>query len=279
MARRRRFYARDRRGRFARTTGAGGQYKKKMSTKKKLAIAGAGAVAVGAAAYGGRELYRAGGRKGFEYGKAQGIYEARPRREKGRFSKRPKVDTSQNPFEGRNRPRGPMGLARPRPTIGRRVRATSVAINRMDQNFAEGRARTDGMHVRRRAQRNAQSARRRASAAARRYNDAQSRSQMVNEVRNAGQGLRRASRNAGDTVRLQGLYASERASRTARRTAANVAATAVIGSTRKQKISGVPARSAYSAVGSPFPRQKSGKPRANKRTPKAKRNQRNRKRK
>lgn len=70
MARRRGFYARDSHGRFART---GHVYSKKMSTKRKLAIAGAGAVAVGTAvgvshSYGKRSGIRQGHRVGYERG-------------------------------------------------------------------------------------------------------------------------------------------------------------------------------------------------------------------
>lgn len=119
MARRRRFYARDTHGRFARTAGAKGVYKKKMSTKRKVAIAGAGAVAVGAVAVGGREAYRAGARKGWEVGKRQGIYEGKPLRGKrGKFMPNSvKHDTSQNPFARGYRPVGPMGRARKPPKM------------------------------------------------------------------------------------------------------------------------------------------------------------------
>ena len=276
MARRRRgFYARDRRGRFAKTSGAKGVYKKKLSTKKKVAIGGAIVVGAGVAAIGGRELYRAGGRKGYEYGKKQGIYETRPRREKGRFSKRPKVDTSQNPFEGRNRPVGPMGVARPRPSAGTRVRAASVALNKVDQNFSEGKKRTDGMHVRRRNKERIAGARRGAVSAAKRFNDAQSRSQTVSQVRQSSRDAARAGRRVSDGVRLQSMYVGESARNRARRGAANVAASAVIITSRPKGVAGTP----VARTASPFPAPKRGKARSSKVKPSAKRNQRNRKRK
>lgn len=281
MARRRRFYARDRRGRFARTAGGKGVYKKKLSKKKKLAIGGAVVVGVGAAALGGRELYRAGGRKGWEIGKRQGIYEGKPLRGKnGRM--RPnseKRDYSQNPFAPGMRPVGPMGAARPRPSAGTRIRASAVGMHRIDQNFSEGKKRTDGMHVRRRNRERIAGARRAASNAAKRYNDAQSRSQTIGDIKSASRSAARAGRRVSDSARLQGLYASERAGNAARRGAANAAATVIIGSTRKGRVRGVPAAAPYSAVGHPFAGQKVGKARSSRIRPSAKRNQRNRKRK
>lgn len=119
MARRRRFYARDRSGRFARTAGSRGVYKKKSSTARKVAI-GVGIVAIGGAvAVGTHQAYRAGGRKGFEYGKAQGIKSAAPLRgRKGKFLPNDlKRDYSQNPYAKGFRPVGSEGRARRAPKI------------------------------------------------------------------------------------------------------------------------------------------------------------------
>ena len=138
MARRRRNYARDRRGRFARTTGRGGVYKKKMSTRKKIAIAGAGAVAVGAAVVGTQQAYRAGARKGWEVGKAHGVYEGKPLRgAKGRI--RPnseKRDVSRNPYSRGYRPVAKHNMARRTPGVKTRIRATKMASYRPEYGYS-----------------------------------------------------------------------------------------------------------------------------------------------
>ena len=209
MARRRRFYARDTHGRFARVNGSRGVYKRRMSTRKKIAIAGAGAVAVGVAAYGGRELYRSGARKGYDVGKKHGLYEGKPLRgSKGRI--RPnseKKDTSQNPFARGKRPqRHGLQRARKGHSIATRARATRVAMHRVDQNFAQGRRRTEGFHARKRANTAARNSARavnslakaqakRAGQRAKRYNNAQTRSQMANRVNSGVASARRTGAN------------------------------------------------------------------------------------
>lgn len=209
MARRRRFYARDSHGRFARTAGSKGVYKRKMSTRKKVAIAGAAAVAVGVGVAGGRELYRAGARKGYDVGKKHGLYEGKPLRgARGRI--RPnseKKDTSQNPFARGKRPqRHGLQRARNRAGIRTRMRATNVAMHRVDQNFAQGRGRTEGFHARKRANNTARNSARavnslakaqakRAGQRAARYNNAQTRSQMANRVNSGVANARRVGAN------------------------------------------------------------------------------------
>lgn len=214
MARRRRFYARDTHGRFARVNGSRGVYKRRMSTRKKIAIAGAGAVAVGVAAYGGRELYRAGARKGWEIGKVQGVKQGKPLRgNRGRFlSDSAKRDYSQNPFARGYRPVGKEGRARKVPklrTVGDRYRQWERRAEGVSPNpgrRATKAARNAGrMSARVRATKLARSN-------ARRFNDAQTRSQVAN---NAGRAARNASAAAG-TVGSQVLKQSRAGMRNAR---------------------------------------------------------------
>ena len=242
MARRRRFYARDTHGRFARVNGSRGVYKRRMSTRKKIAIAGAGAVAVGVAAYGGRELYRSGARKGYDVGKKHGLYEGKPLRgSKGRI--RPnseKKDTSQNPFARGKRPqRHGLQRARNRAGIGTRMRATNVAMHRVDQNFAQGRRRTEGFHATKRARnarhvagRSVSQSLARARSMANRYNDAQARSQAVNGAKQAASTARRHAANAKDNAALRGMYAADRAKARAGRTVAPLLVTRHLRTTR-----------------------------------------------
>lgn len=181
MARRRRFYARDRHGRFARTAGSKGVYKRRMSTRKKVAIAGAAAVAVGVGVVGGRELYRAGARKGWEIGKVQGVKQGKPLRgNRGRFlSDSAKRDYSQNPFARGYRPVGKEGRARKAPklrTVGDRYRqwerrAEGVSPNPGRRATKANRAMANN--------KTAQRAAKIAKANAKRYNQAQSASQRV----------------------------------------------------------------------------------------------------
>lgn len=223
MARRRRHYARDRHGRFARTYGPKGQYKRKMSTRKKVAIAGAGAVAIGAVAVGTHAAYRAGARKGWEIGKVQGNYEGRPLRGKnGRMlPASQKKDYSQNPFARGNRPVGRMGTARPRPGVRTRIRAGRVAAARIDQNYVGGKRRLDGFHATRRASRARSSIaemgrdrvrRQRSSgeARARRYNAAQARSQVVSGANNARRTAQRISTTATNDARIVSTIAGQK---------------------------------------------------------------------
>lgn len=213
MARRRRFYARDSHGRFSKTAGRGGQYRKKISTRRKVAYAAGGVALVGAAAYGGRELYRSGARKGWDVGKKQGIYEGKPLRGKnGRI--RPnaeKLDFKQNPFARGYRPVGKNNAGRRNARIGTRIRATNVAVHKADQNFAAGRSRIDGMHIEKRVKGFRNSVTRNASKA-RAYNDAQSRSQKVgNAARRAGSVARTAGGRAvkaTNGVDVRKLYSS-----------------------------------------------------------------------
>lgn len=209
MARRRRFYARDRRGRFARTAGAKGSYKRKMSTRKKVAIGAAGAVAIGAAAYGGRELYRAGGRKGWEYGKVQGRQEATPKqvRRAGRFTgEKVNRDYSQNPFARGFMPAGKEGRARVRPGIN----AGSIAraykrYERKAEGLGPKRAarNTASQKAKRTINKLAKQHAARASGNARRYNAAQTASQ----VRDFASSARTSTRSAASRMRTDASLA------------------------------------------------------------------------
>ena len=202
---RRKFYARAKNGQFARTAGSKGVYRKKTSTRRKVAYATGAALIVGGAAVGGRELYRAGGRKGYEYGRAQGIKTGAPLRgPKGKFLKDDlKRDSSQNPFARGFRPVGKDGRARKAPklrTAGDRLRQST--------RIAEGispRPSTRAQRRRNKAAKNASTKIREASIGrsnSRRYNQAQSASQRVrsgaarvrNNVGTAGAQVR--SRNA-----------------------------------------------------------------------------------
>ena len=204
MARRRRFYARDSHGRFSKTAGRKGTYKKKLSTRRKVAYGVAAAAVVGGAALGGRELYRAGGRKGYEYGRAQGIKTGKPLRgSKGRFlGDEHKRDSSQNPYARGYRPFGRDGRARKPPKL-RTIRDRYRQWERRKEGVSP---RTQGRverNVRRRASAASQRARQRANA--RRYNDAQSRSQRVgNAARNAA----RRTGQAASGVDVRKLYSS-----------------------------------------------------------------------
>lgn len=140
MARRRSFYARDSHGRFARTNTV---YRKKSSTKRKVAIAGAAAVAVGGAYVGAHHAYSAGARKGWEIGKMHGVKEATPHRgTNGRMRpKSEKRDYSQNPFAKGYAPFGKEGRARklPKVTPGSMYRTSRQRSRRREKNFAAGR--------------------------------------------------------------------------------------------------------------------------------------------
>lgn len=135
---RRSFYARDGRGRFARTNST---YKRKLSTKKKVAIAGAGAVGVAAVAIGTHQAYRAGGRKGYEIGKKHGVYMGAPLRDKKTGRVRPnadKKDFSQNPYARGYRPgkRGMQGAAKR--TAGTHIRTARASIRKSEARHAAG---------------------------------------------------------------------------------------------------------------------------------------------
>lgn len=142
----RRFIARDSHGRFAKT---GSVYRRKASTRKKVAIGAAGAVIVAGAIVGGRELYRSGARTGYDVGKSHGIKSATPVRRNGRFvGKNPKE--YKNPYRRGYRAVGKNRMARRSPGIRVRRRASRVASHRIDQNFIAGRRRTAGFHVEKR---------------------------------------------------------------------------------------------------------------------------------
>lgn len=243
MARRRRFYARDRRGRFARTAGAKGSYKRKMSTRKKVAIGAAGAVAIGAAAYGGRELYRAGGRKGWEYGKVQGRQEATPKqvRKSGRFTgQKVNRDYSQNPFEKGYSPFGKEGRARKRP----KVTAGSIArMYKRYENKAEGRgpkraaknaaAQTLSRQVNKLAKQKAAAGKARAQ----RYNAAQTKSQVNDFVRSGATNTRRAASRARTNARINRVIAADEL-RTRGSAAGRRAASSGVGRAARSRVAG-----------------------------------------
>jgi len=89
MARRRSYYVRDRNGRFSNIAGGRNVALKprKMSTKKKVAIAAAGAAAVTVVGVGAYELHRAGARKGYATGLRHAKQNAKPKRDaKGRMT-------------------------------------------------------------------------------------------------------------------------------------------------------------------------------------------------
>lgn len=219
--RRRRFYARDRRGRFARTHGARGQYKRRMSTRKKVVIAGGAVVAAGAVAYGGRELYRAGARKGWDLGKHQGRHEATPARIRrgGKFTKETvNHDFSQNPFARGYKPAGRHGRAVRKPKV------TAASLGRLYRRYeraAEGQGprRASRNIARQTVSRQARRAASAAAARAKRYNAAQSASQGAARVRGAG----RAAASGVQTARLHGMYAGDAVRRRAARGVATVA--------------------------------------------------------
>lgn len=210
MARRRRFYARDSRGRFARTAGSRGRYKKKMSTRKKVVLAGAGAVAVGAAAYGGRELYRAGARKGWDIGKHQGRHEATPARIRrgGKFTKETvNRDFSQNPFARGYMPAGKHGRAAQKPKL------TAASVGRMYRRYeraAEGQGpkRASRNLASQTAKRQANRAVRAATSRARRYNAAQSASQASSAMRSGASNARRTAGNLRTNTRINAAVIS-----------------------------------------------------------------------
>ena len=213
---RRKFYARDRSGRFARTTGSKGVYRKKASTRRKVAYA-AGAVAIaGGAALGGRELYRAGGRKGFEYGKAQGIKQGAPLRgRKGKFLPDDlKRDYSQNPYARGFRPVGKEGRARKAPklrTVGDRVRqATRIRERKLtgEKGRKEGRIRRQV--TRRTDQFRKDGPQRRERARARRYDRAQRASQVRGRASNRA---RRSTQNAATNLFVGAQLAGRKARR------------------------------------------------------------------
>lgn len=191
----RRFYARDSHGRFSRTAGRGGAYRRKTSTKRKVAY-GVGALAIaGGAAIGGRELYRAGGRKGFDYGLAQGKKAGAPLKgSKGRFVKNeyigadgtPKTvrrDTT-NPFSRGQRPVGKDGRARKPPKLrtARDRARQNTRIRERKLTNSKGRKETRTRRNVRRATARART-NRITNSNARRYNDAQSASRVANGVR------------------------------------------------------------------------------------------------
>ena len=198
---RRRFYARDSHGRFARTAGPKGVYKKKTSTKRKVAYAAGGAAVVAGAAIGGRELYRAGGRKGYEYGRAQGIKTGQPLRgPRGKFLKDEfKRDSSQNPFARGYRPVGKDGRARRAP----KLRTASDRYRQWERRQEGVSPRKQGRAAYK-ASRAAgvRSAKRVESANARRYNRAQRASQVRTNVGN------RARRSAASAVVNTGVAAA-----------------------------------------------------------------------
>jgi hypothetical protein len=258
MARRRRFYARDSHGRFSRVAGSRGAYRRKMSTRRKVAYGVAAAAVVGGGALGARQAYRAGARRGYDVGKKQGIYLGKPLRgANGRM--RPnaeKRDYSQNPFARGHRSVGPMGQARRNASIGTRIRATNVAMHRVDQNKVAGRRATSGFH----AEKRAKDARNRATRSVSNRRTQVQRSAAYRNAQAESQKLigtaRRVGKSAGESAALRGAYAGERASRTARRAAANVTAASVIGTSqfRGKAAKGVPSRAAYSAIGKPAAR-------------------------
>ena len=133
MARRRKFYARDRRGRFRRTVGPA---RAPMSRTKKVAIAGAAVAVAGGSAYGAHKIYRAGATKGFDVGKRQGIYSATPLRDnKGRIKKGGHKPTP-NPYRRGMRPqKHGMHRGRPAASARNRVRATVIAGHRIKNNY------------------------------------------------------------------------------------------------------------------------------------------------
>lgn len=204
---RRKFYARAKNGQFARTAGSKGVYRKKTSTRRKVAYA-AGAVAIaGGAALGGRELYRAGGRKGFEYGKAQGIKQGAPLRgRKGKFLPNDlKRDYSQNPYARGFRPVGKEGRARKAPKL-------RTAGDRMRQStrIAEGISPRPSTRAQRKRSKATQVGRARLREASigrvnsRRYNAAQSASQRV---RTGAKTARNNVATAGAQVRTRNAFA------------------------------------------------------------------------
>ena len=213
---RRKFYARDRSGRFARTAGSKGVYRKKASTRRKVAYAAGAAAIVGGAAIGGRELYRAGGRKGFEYGKAQGIKEGKPLRgRKGKFLPDDlKRDYSQNPYARGFRPVGKEGRARKAPklrTVGDRARqATRIRERKLtgEKGRKEGRIRRQA--TRRTDQFRKDGPQRRERARARRYDRAQRASQVRGRASNRA---RRSTQNAATNLFVGAQLAGRKARR------------------------------------------------------------------
>lgn len=216
MARRRRFYARDRRGRFSRTAGAKGQYKKKMSTRKKVAIAGAVVVTGAAVAYGGKAAYRAGGRKGWELGKVQGRQEATPKqvRRGGRFTgEKVNRDYSQNPFARGFMPAGKEGRARRRPGVN----AGSIAraykrYERKAEGLGPKRAakNTAAQQAKRTINKLAKQQAARGAGNARRYNAAQTASQVNDFVKSARVNSRRTAANLRTDAKLATGLAGQR---------------------------------------------------------------------
>lgn len=244
MARRRRFYARDRRGRFARTAGSKGTYKKKMSTRKKVAIGAAAAVAVGGAAYGGRELYRAGGRKGWELGKVQGRQEATPKqvRRQGKFTgEKVNRDYSQNPFARGYMPAGKEGRARKRPGVN----AGSIA-----RAYKRYERKAEGLGPKRAAKNTATQAFSRGinklakqkaaqgKARALRYNAAQTKSQLNDFVRSGATNTRRAAGRARTNARINSVLAANEI-RTNARAAGSRASASRVGRATRSRVAGV----------------------------------------
>lgn len=104
MARRRRFIARDRNGKFARTNAI---YGRRMSTGTKVAIAGGAALAVAAVAAGGYALHREGQKQAYKVGKRHGTYLATPlRNSQGRYDNTvPRIKVGKNPYNTLGKPR------------------------------------------------------------------------------------------------------------------------------------------------------------------------------
>ena len=211
MARRRKFYARDRRGRFRRTVGPA---RSPMSRGKKIAIAGAAVAVAGGSAYGAHKIYRAGAAKGFDVGKRQGVYSATPLRDnKGRIKKGGHKPTP-NPYRRGMRPqRHGMHRGRPKASARNRVRATVVAGHRVRHNYRSGLRNTQltkGFHVRSRVDRKLIAGEVRGRQAARRVAN---RVTTTDGIMNTANSVRRAPGTAGRKVNSGVTFVAERAAR------------------------------------------------------------------
>ena len=140
MGRRRSFYARDGRGRFAHTNTV---YRKKSSTRRKIAIAGAGAAAVGIAAITVKSAHQAGLRAGYETGKAHGVNQStQMRSRKGRVLPRSaNHDYSKNPYAKGYKPIGKDKRARQvkRATVGTAMRRGRNVARKREARHSAGR--------------------------------------------------------------------------------------------------------------------------------------------
>lgn len=211
MARRRKFYARDSRGRFRRTVGPA---RSPMSRGKKIAIAGAAVAVAGGSAYGAHKIYRAGAAKGFDVGKRQGIYSATPLRDnKGRIKKGGHKPTP-NPYRRGMRPqKHGMHRGRPKASARNRVRATVIAGHRVRNNYKNGLRNTQltkGFHARSRVDRKLIAGEVRGRQAARR---AANRITTTDGIMKTANSVRRAPGAAGRKVDSGVTFVAEKAAR------------------------------------------------------------------